>query len=281
MVDSATTYEFGTPLDEPEPFAPLSRLSFSLDSTWHGLQFALAQPKWRVQCEWLTPMQQHIAGVMADYDWNIDEPADDPSRLDSLTHSFLRWNDGHMVDLGGAFKLADRLCDLPIEFWPMAGFRFQKFDMTASDLVYLVPADGPDPSTAGVDVIAFDQHYYVGYCGGQWGTTWRIGQTPLAIRFQGDVGPVAGHNVDHHLLREGDRYTIERTSGGAWHMALGLDVPLTRHLNLGCQADYQDIRTTGRQRLLKEPLEQDLTRTNGGLVTSQQASLAVYVRASF
>ena len=119
-----TTYEFGTPLDEPEPFAPLSRLSFSLDSTWHGLQFALAQPKWRVQCEWLTPMQQHIAGVMADYDWNIDEPADDPSRLDSLTHSFLRWNDGTWSIRAGAFKLADRLCDLPSS-WSDGRIRFQ------------------------------------------------------------------------------------------------------------------------------------------------------------
>ena len=54
--DSNTTYQFGVPETDPNPYAPLSKLSWPLDSTWHGLQIGVEKPNWRAHFEWLTPM---------------------------------------------------------------------------------------------------------------------------------------------------------------------------------------------------------------------------------
>ena len=101
MFESSTSYEFGNPAwAPPGVYAPLSKLDFELDSPWHGLQIGVELPGWRAHFEWLMPMRQNIDGCMADYDWNIDEPRDDPTRLDSLTLSSERWSDGQMLEPG-------------------------------------------------------------------------------------------------------------------------------------------------------------------------------------
>jgi hypothetical protein len=282
MFESSTSYQFGTPWDDPDgPYAPLSKLDFALNSTWHGLQLGLERPNWRVRFEWLTPMEREIGGVLADFDWNIDDPRDDPSRLDLLTHSSLRWNDGQMLDLGASFKLTDLRFRRPIEVWPAAGFRFQRFDVTGSSLSYLVPPLGPVPDLEGVDVITFNQQYYVGYFGGELRTTVFAGRAALDVRFQGDAGPTAGYNIDHHLLRPGKRLTMERTSGAAWHIAIAVEAPLTKRLAVGLQAEHMEIRTSGTHRLLNAPADIDLTWDNGVLVQSNQTSLTAYLRARF
>ncbi|MHB8898250.1 MAG: hypothetical protein ACYC6Y_05845 [Thermoguttaceae bacterium] len=282
MFDSSTSYQFGTPPGYVDgDFAPLSKLDFALDSTWHGLEVELRKPTWQIHFEWLTPVQPEVDGVLADYDWNIDFPQNDPQRLDSLTHSSQRWNDGQTLELGAEGLLTDHLFNLPIEVWPMAGFRFQRFDLTASNLSYLVPAAGPVAELDGVDVIAFNQQYYAGYFGGQIRVARFVGRTPIELAFEGDGGPAAGYNVDHHLLREGDRFTMERTHGAAWHVALIADAFLTRHLGAGIRADYLEIRTGGTHRLLNEPLDMDVTWDNGVLVNSSQFSLTAYLEARF
>ncbi len=282
MVDSYTSYEFGTAPGDPHgPYAPLSRLDFALDSTWHGFQIGLEKPCWRIHFEWLTPIQDKIDGDLADYDWNIDDPRNAPGRLDSLTLSPLRWHDGQMLDLAAEFKLANRLFHLPVEVWPAAGFRFQRFDMTADSLTYLVPAIGPIAELNGVDVITFNQQYYVGYFGGQLRTTFAVGRVPFDVRLQADAGPAAGYNVDHHLLREGDRYTIEKTSGGWWHIGMILEASITKRFSLGFQADHAELRTEGTHRLLNKPIDLDLTWDNGVLVKSDQTSLTAFVRTRF
>ncbi len=282
MFDSCTSYQFGNPPDDPAgSFAPLSRLDFALDSTWHGLQIGLEQPNWRAHFEWLTPIRKRIDGVMADFDWNIDDPQNDPTRLDSLTHSSQRWNDGQLLELGADFLLTDRLFGLPIELWPSAGFRFQRLNITAYSLSSLVPETGPIPELEGVDIITFNQQYYVGYFGGQLRTTQFAGQMPIELTFQGDAGPTAGYNVDYHLIREGDRFTMEQTYGAAWHVALIVEAFLTRCLSVGLQADHTEIHTTGTHRLLNEPLDVDFAWDNGVMARSYQTSLTAFLRARF
>ncbi len=282
MVDSCTSYEFGDPDGGlTGPYTPLSRLDFDLDSAWHGLQVAVEMPTWRAHVEWLTPLEDDIDGVMADYDWNIYDPRDDPSRLDSLTHSSVRWNEGQMFDVGVELFFSGHFFTLPFEFWPTAGFRFQRFDITAYNLDFLVPATGPEPSLEGVDVITFNQQYYVGYFGGQLRTTRFIGRIPIQLTFQGDAGPAAGYNVDHHLLREGDRYTMEDTHGAAWRLGMIAEAHVTRHLSVGFQADHLEIRTKGTHRLLNTPLDMDYSWDYGVMARSWQTSLMGFVRARF
>jgi len=286
--DSHTSYEFGTaPGDPAGPYAPLSKLDFELDSTWHGLQVGLEKPGWRIHFEWLTPMQEDINGDMADYDWNINVPRNDPTRLDSWTLSSLRWTDGQVLDLGGEFKLKDRVFGFQVEIWPTAGFRFQRFDMMASDLFYVVPPLGPQPALAGVDVISFQQEYYQCYIGGQVRTTLRCAGRPIQVGFQADGGPTWGYNVDHHLLRDDfipgvfDRFTMETTSGGMWHLALTAETPVTESVSLGLQVDHMGIRTTGEHRYFQASGGVDTRWTNGVKVESDQTSLTGFARVRF
>lgn len=282
MLDSSTSYEFGNlPWDPDGAFAPLSKLDFELDGLWHGLQVGVELPGWRLHFEWLMPMQESIDGQMADYDWNIFAPTDDPTRLDSLTLSSQRWIDGQMLELGTEFKLTDSFLGSPVEIWPTAGFRFQRFDIAAHGISVIVPPVGPLPVYDGVDVLTFSQQYYVGYFGTQLRGTVLLGRIPIDMSLQVDGGPTAGYNVDHHLLREGDRFTIEETRGGAFHAGFMAEAHLTGRFSVGFQADHMQIRTTGTHRLLNVPEGHDLTWDNGVVVKSSQSTLTAFVRYRF
>jgi hypothetical protein len=75
MFDSNTSFQFG--LDDKSlpsgPYTPLSKLAYSLDSTWAGLRVGVRKPDRDIHFEWLTPIAQGINGGMSDYDWNIDD----------------------------------------------------------------------------------------------------------------------------------------------------------------------------------------------------------------
>ena len=75
----------------------MSKLDWSLDSTWTGLRVGVQNQNWDVHVEWLTAIG--IGGTMEDFDWNIDDPRDDPTRLDSLSRSSETWKDGQQVEL--------------------------------------------------------------------------------------------------------------------------------------------------------------------------------------
>ena len=128
---SHTSYEIGTPEPPPGGWAPLSLLRFPLDSTWNGLQVGIEKPKWGVHFEWLTPISRHINGPLADYDWNPPNPDGSFTDLGLMSE---RWTDGQTINLDLECKLTDRFFGLPIEVWPMAGFRWQRFNLTAYDL---------------------------------------------------------------------------------------------------------------------------------------------------
>ena len=284
--DSHTSYQFGTSPNDPDwpppGYAPLSKLTFGLDSTWTGLRVGLQRPDAAVHFEWLAPLQQNINGNMVDYDWNINVPRNDPTRLDSMTLSSERWNEGQMLDLGLDVKATDGVLGMPIEIWPMIGFRWQRFNITASGLDYRVPPLGPQPQYDGVDVITFSQQYYLLYVGGQLRTEWWCLGRPVALKFQGDWSGTWGYNVDHHLLRSGgDRYTMEGTSGGATHLALIAEIPVMQNIIVGIQADHLAIHTTGWHRMYWPSQGADLKWTNGVEVNSSQTSITAFLRACF
>lgn len=81
MFDSRTSYQFGTPPGFVPQYAPVSKLDWSLDSTWTGLRVGVQKPNWDVHFEWLTTMGQGINGNMEDRDWN--GPNQDPYSLSS------------------------------------------------------------------------------------------------------------------------------------------------------------------------------------------------------
>jgi hypothetical protein len=98
------------------------------------------------------------------------------------------------------------------------------------------------------------------------------------LRFQADWGNVQGFNIDHHLLREGDRYTMEYTHGDSWHISLMAETPVKGCLSVGFQADYLQIRTHGKHRMLNEPYGVDETWDNSVNNQSDQTWLTVFAR---
>lgn len=276
--DSHTSYEFGTPELPPEGWTPLSRLIFPLDSFWHGVEAGVETPTWAVRVEWLTPMQSQIQGDLEDYDWYPPNPDSSFTDLGVLRQ---RWTDAQMLDLEAEFRLLDRPLGLPFSVWPTGGFRWQRFGIMTYDAFQLKEGNVWPivPWSYYGDVIAFKQQYYTGYVGGQLRSTienWSL--PPLRLTLQADWGWVDAFNVDHHLIREGDRYTKESTHGDSWHTSLVAEMLLRRRLSVGFEVDYLQIRTTGRHRLLNIPEDQDLTWDHGVRAWSDQTWLTAFLR---
>ena len=164
--NSSTSYEFGTLELPPDGWAPLSRLDFSLDSSWHGLRLGLDRPEWEVHAEWLTPVQETVQGELWDYDWLPPNPDASFTDLGILRE---RWINGQMFGFTLDVQLLDTLLGQPIEVWPLGGFRWQRFHLLGYDLVQ-VQEDNTwptDPYTYAGDVIDFKQDYYCPFVGVQ------------------------------------------------------------------------------------------------------------------
>lgn len=260
-------------------WSPLSRLVFPLNSSWHGLKFGLEGPNREIHFEWLVP-QQGIDGELADYDW--DPPNPDGSFTD-LGYCKQRWTEGQMLDLGFKLRLSDSLFEMPIEFWPLGGFRWQRFGIMCYDCRQVKDYNAwvAEPEVYEGDVIAFNQQYYIGYFGGQ--LRWQFETQWLShidLRLQGDWGITGGYNEDHHLLREGDRWTMETTYGDSWHVAFTAEARLSKRWSLGFQADYLKIDTRGNHRWVNIPEGVDCTWSDGVKVSSEQTWLTVFLRLS-
>jgi hypothetical protein len=286
-----SSFEFGTGGDPATAYAPLSKLDYSLDSTWTGIRLGVETCQWDIHFEWLTPMVQRIDGGMKDYDWNIADPRNDPTRLDSLSHSATRWNDGQKLEIEADYKYSDCILGMPLEVWPLAGFRWQRFDITAYNMTQLIggghiPGDGniPDPgySIAG-DGLTFNQQYYIGYIGFQLRRcVQRECRPPINLMFQFDWGATAGYMVDHHLLRTDipNFFTTESTGGDTVHLCLAGDIPLNCHWDAGLRADYYRIRTTGT--ITQYSNGQVISHGDDGvLVKSEQTDITAYLQYTF
>jgi hypothetical protein len=276
LSSSFTSYQFGTPEPPPVGWTPLSKLDFSLNSMWHGLEVGLEKPCWAAHVEWLTPMERGIHGNLEDYDWMIPN-----ENFTDLGVTRQRWTDGQMLNFCVEIQLWDNIFGVPIEFWPAGGFRWQKFDIMCYDYVQVKEGGvwPPDPFAFPGDVLTFNQQYYTCYLGGQFRTV--IGWPeicPISLKFQADWGNVQAFNIDHHLLREGDRYTMESTHGDSWHISLTAEAPVYKSLSFGFQADYLQIHTLGKHRLLNEPLGEDETWDNGVRNQSNQTWLTLFAR---
>jgi len=280
--NSHTSYQFGTNPGFVPVYDPVSKLDWKLDSTWTGLRIGKETDTRGIHFEWLTPMQRGINGNIADFDWMT--PAD-PSHLDSLTLSSERWNEGQMIDIGAEFKLTDCTLGMPIEIWPMLGFRWQRFCMTATGIDYIINPDGPpgpDPAYEGVDVLTMNQQYYMLYVGGQLRTDVCLLGRPVALTFQGDWAGTWGASVDHHLVRPGgDLFVMQYTSGGAMHVGLTAETQLTNRLFIGLSADPLALTAPGIPHWYYPSEGEDEWWTNGVKQRSDQTSLTVFLRGRF
>jgi hypothetical protein len=274
---SQTSYEIGTPPSKlPESWAPLSRLQFPLDSTWNGIRVGIEKPNWGMHVEWLTPISEHINGNFEDSDW---EPLNPDGSVSDFGRSREHWTDGQTVDLDLECKLSDRFCGMPVEVWPIGGFRFQRFGLTAYDLVQEKSNNQPDGRFFAGDVLTFKQQYYMCYLGGQLRKTIGLANNKeLRLTFQGDWGATWGFNIDHHLRTDPVFEAYQSTQGGSWHLGLTAEAPMNRRLSLGVQADFLKISTTGKTWETNRSPE---VWNNGVRSDSEQTSITAFGRLRY
>jgi hypothetical protein len=275
LASSGFTSTFGTSTPPPAGYAPLSQLNFPLNSSWHGLRIAADKPTWCAHFEWMAA-QESMDGQFSDYDWRFAPPPTPGPTYTDLGFADQRFVDGQMIDLGLDFLWRDCNFNLPIEIWPTFGFRWQRFNITGfngTQVKFNNQSLNPPDEFPG-DVITFNQQFYTTYLGGQF----RARVRTVLLTFQADWGYTWGYNIDHHLLRDGDRFTMEATHGSSWHLGFTAEVPVSQHLSFGFQVDHLQIWTTGSHHLQNLPLGDDSTWGNGVSVSSNQTSLMAFLR---
>ncbi|HTY22285.1 MAG TPA: hypothetical protein VMC85_04090 [Desulfomonilaceae bacterium] len=189
---------------------------------------------------------------------------------------------------------------------PVVGYRNQQFLFTTHDGLQkifpetqeLVMIDVADPGGPGIrtgvfftflptelpgDGIKFSQKFQHYYIGGKCRRSFALQPAParwylprlVELEAQADWAWVKGQNNDQHLLRAG-RFTMEDTSGGAWHMRFTVNCVMPQALRLGLVGDFTRINTTGNHLLLasEEGSGTALSWTRGVTVWSDQMTLA-------
>ncbi len=277
LFNSHTSYEFGNPF--PPYQAPLSRLEFPLDSWWGGMELRAAYPRFSIGVEALTNISSEADGKMQDSDWD-DEENTDTKTIYSQSHC--RIEPSYMIRTDADLKISDWL-GLPswLDLRPLMGFRWQNFNLVTHDGIqyelggepYLLPGDG----------IRFEQTYWQYFAGlrANVDLTKQVKLPRLNLLAQIDWAYVQGHNEDLHLLRPGQRYTFEDTTGQAWHASFGARVGLWKNLNLDLEAEYLNLNSTGTHRLFNKPMELDLSFSHGVEVWSQQITLSLMLDYMF
>jgi len=249
MVNSHTSYEFGNPL--PPYQTPLSRLEFPVDSVWTGGGVRGQLNRVSIGVEFLTSLTGQESGRFKDSDWDDDAA---PNTLTIYGETDCRMHPSYQVTADIDVEMADVL-GLPaaVELRPVLGFRWQRFSFVAHDgYQYEYDTSGAVLSVTPLpgDVLSFRQDWFQPFLGVRLGYAWD--DVPLLHRLkltsQFDWGYAVGKNRDRHLLR-GSRRTDESTEGDVRHVALGVILGLTENFDLGVEAEYLRIETTGTHTL--------------------------------
>src|SRR5512136_1728754 len=96
---------------------------------------------------------------------------------------------------------------------PLAGFRWQDFNFVTHDGVQNSLADLSAPTPLPGNGIRFSQTYWQYFFGlrSDIDAGRLLDVSGLNLCLQGDWAYVEAHNQDHHLLREGNRFTYENS----------------------------------------------------------------------
>jgi outer membrane protease len=216
---------------------------------------------------------------MRDSDWDNEANL---SQKSIYSESNCRLDPSYFLEVEGDLKVSDWL-SLPsdLDLRPVIGYRWQKFNFVTHDGSQLALGEEPVPLPG--NTLKFEQTYkqiFLGVRGnldlGKWGWLGR-----LTTLLQIDWAYVEGSNQDQHLLRTGNRFTYEDTTGQAWHESIALKAYLAKQVALTLKADFIQIATTGTHRLVNAPLGIDFKFSNGVKVWSDQNSISLMLEYAF
>jgi len=279
LFNSHTSYEFGNPF--PPYQTPLSRLEFPLDSWWGGAEIRASFPRFSIGVEALRNISEEAVGTMRDSDWDDDV---NPGLKTIYSESKCRMDPSYMVRADMDLEVADFL-GLPQWFSlrPVTGFRWHDFNLVSHDGVQTDLTGQTGPLSLPGDGIRFSQTYWHYFFGLR--SNIDIGRfvdvTGLNLMLQADWAYVEGHNKDHHLLRDGNRFTYEDTDGQAWHVFIEVKKSLYKTLFLNIGADYLRIDTSGSHRFVNNTFDIDTSWSHGVKVWSEQASVSLALEYRF
>ncbi len=278
---SHTSFEFGNPF--PPNQAPLSRLEFPLNSWWAGVEVRRNFSRFSAGVEAMRNVSGSATRHFKDSDWTDDVQ---PWVKTIYSESSLRIEPSYTIRGDVDMKISDWL-GLPAGFdlRPVLGFRRQRFSLVGHDglQVYPAPGDNTPPVPLPGDGIHFVQTFRHTFLGVRMSYEWENPRyvPRLGMRMQMDWARVTGDNEDHHLLREGQRFTYEKTRGNGRHASLGLDFGLTRRLSATLDVDYLKLYTSGSHRLVNSAFGMDFSFDYGVWVWSEQVSLTMGLRYAF
>lgn len=275
---SHTSYEFGNPYSPYQ--APLSRLEFPMNTLWGGVEVRRNIRRFSVGIEAMKNLSGESDGVFKDSDWDDDSH---PNVRTVYSESNCRMENSYSFRTDVDMKVSDWL-RLPVTFdiRPVVGFRWQRLAFMAHDGVQQYNDTSTVDPLPG-NVIQFDQTYWQYFIGVKAGYDLGklLNMQCLKLQCQLDWAYIEGSNQDHHLLRAGNRFTYERTTGDAWHASLGLKMGLTANINAGVELDYLKIQTTGTHRWVESIGPVDESWSNGVKVWSEQVSFMLNLEYRF
>lgn len=279
-LNSHTSYEFGNPF--PPGHAPLSRLEFPMNALWAGVEARRNFPRFSLGIEIMRNVSTEAQGIFKDSDWTDEES---PKVRTIYSESNCRLDPSYSIRGDLDLKVSDWL-RLPgwFDLRPVVGFRWQRVAFVTHDgMQYDFEEDPPVIDSLPGDGIRFDQTYWHYFIGLKTGIDLEkaLNMPRLKLQCQVDLAYVEGSNQDHHLLRAGNRFTYERTTGDAWHVSLGITYGLTRHLHAGVAVDYLKIVTAGSHRLVNRDMSVDLSWCNGVKVRSEQTNVMLSLEYMF
>jgi hypothetical protein len=273
--NSYTSYQFPNPF--PPSQDPLSRLEFPIDQWFVGLNTGYKSTLWSIYGKVSTNINMESGLKMQDSDWD-DETR--PGQKTIFSESQCRLNTSVLADVGIVVGRG-------IGSWsflrPVVGYRYQYF--------YFTSHDGEQYDISGVsmdlpgDGIDFKQEFNHFYGGGVLETVFNtpgsIGYSmPVKVSLQADLAMVRARNEDYHLLRAGERLTVEHTTGHCWHVGLSTDFVMNSRLKISLEGDFKRIITMGDHRLTNPLFAIDFS-FDGSKVWSDQATLSANAQLDF
>jgi outer membrane protease len=264
--NSYTTYQFPNPFDQQQD--PLSRLEFPIDQWFIGGELKACSRFLSIRGEIWTNINRESGLKMQDSDW---DDGDAPTQKTIFSESKCRLNRGIFLDTGVDFQ--NPLVSLR-SISPTIGFRYQFLSFTTYD--GFQTGIGEPVSDLPGDGIDFKQYYYHGYLGLIFRhqiAQDRVVPGILTCEVKMDYALVSGYNEDKHLLRAGDRLTVDRTSGYCWHLGATLSSFNWSRLNTKLECDFKRIVTKGSHELTNPVLGIDFS-FDGAKVYSDQLSVS-------